>query len=155
MTKKKINSPEQDLIDSFFDIINLPNSGIIIKKELNRACRWANKKYADIEFTTTTEHWVIEAKSNHSSDAPNTIHKIFGELLKETGKDDRVVEKGLEIKYGILIPSFKYYNRGFNRINRDKFIEYGKLIPVTKIFVLENGVLTQYDWADFYDYKKE
>ena len=49
---------------------------------------------ADIELALEKSKWpkefpdylLLEAKSHHSKDSPNTINKVFGQLLKETGK---------------------------------------------------------------------
>ncbi|MDB4195605.1 hypothetical protein N9651_01305 [Flavobacteriales bacterium] len=138
------NTPEQDLIDSF--VSQLKKGEIYQSFELLH-CNCNSKNYADIEFETLKEHWVIEAKSNKSGDAHNSAHKIFGELLKETGRNrDNVAKK---IKYGILIPDFKFYQNKFRKINPDKYIGFGKLIPIDTVFVLADEKINRYSWKEF------
>ncbi len=144
-------NPEQDIIDLFTDALqNHTDNDIKIKTLVNKNCR--ARKHADIEFISTSGcYWVIEAKSNDSSDAHNTVHKIFGELLKETGRENRS-----DCKYGILIPECgkEFYSRLFQAINRDKFIEFGKLIPVDSVFTYgQLGVQTM-SWEKLYDLYK-
>jgi hypothetical protein len=81
--------PEQDLIDAFVEALRASADHEISFDTLyNKNCK--SKTYADIEFKSKSNvHWVIEAKSNDSSDAYNSVHKIFGELLKETGRTSR------------------------------------------------------------------
>ncbi len=66
----------------------------------------------DVKIAFNRDQWkgdfpdylLLEAKSHHSTDSPNTINKIFGQLLKESGK---VVEESLEgatFCLGVLIP---------------------------------------------------
>ena len=75
-------TPEQDLIDIFVNHLQQhADEEICISKIINSNCK--SKKFADIEFKSKANlHWVIEAKSNDSEDRYNTVHKIFGELLK-------------------------------------------------------------------------
>ena len=82
-------SPEQNLIDLFVEALNQhENEEIKIKILHNKSCR--SQTFADIEFTSASGmRWAIEVKSNDSKDAHNTAHKIFGELLKETGRENR------------------------------------------------------------------
>jgi len=92
-------SPEQNLINAFIEALQAnDDDNLKISSIINTSCK--SRKYADIEYISQSgQHWVIEAKTNDSSDAHNTVHKIFGELLKETGKENRN-----NCKYGILIP---------------------------------------------------
>ena len=69
--------PEQELVDRFVKVW-----GAKVKKWINTRCK--SRKHADVEFLThENEHWVIEAKSNDSGDAYNTVHKLYGEHLKK------------------------------------------------------------------------
>lgn len=72
------NSPEQDLIDLFVKSLEVHEDKTIKIQELyNKNCKVRN--FADIEFTSESGVlWLIEAKSNDSSDNSNTVHKIFG-----------------------------------------------------------------------------
>ena len=82
-------TPEQDLVNEFVQHLHAHlDEAIRIKSLLNSNCK--AKKLADVEFKSATGlHWVIEAKSDDSKDKHNTVHKIFGELLKETGRTNR------------------------------------------------------------------
>jgi len=144
------NSPEKNLVTAFKSAIYACND-IDLKpiQEFNFNCR--SKKYADIEFISTSDsHWIIEAKSHKSKDAHNSVHKIFGELLKETG---RARNHGL-YKFGVLIPidGRNFYSRLFSVIPKEKFIAFGNIIPVSAIFCLGEGEFVAYDWSSFYDY---
>jgi len=101
---------------------------------------------------------VIETKSHHSEDARNGVHKLFGELLKETGRKRKV-----DAKFGVLIPSDsfngkdgeEFYRSRFKKIKRDKYLGFGCLIPVNYIFVCsnKNKEVKVFNWIDFYDKK--
>ena len=141
-------SPEQDLIDSFVESLKSnANLNIQIDEIFNKNCK--AKKFADIEYVAKNgQRWAIEAKSNDSKDAHNSVHKLFGELLKETGRDKRE-----QILIGILIPesSISFYSRLFQSIDRNKFIKFGELIPVKCVFTFgQSGVLTR-TWTELYD----
>lgn len=92
-------TPEQDLINEFVAHLSLhEDEELKISTVINTNCK--SKKFADVEFKSATNlHWVIEAKSDDSKDKYNTVHKIFGELLKETGRANRS-----ECRHAILIP---------------------------------------------------
>jgi hypothetical protein len=114
---------------------------------INQSCK--SRKYADVEFISSSGiHWVIEAKSNDSSDAHNTVHKIFGELLKETGKNNRS-----NCKYGILLPenSTEFYSRLFQEINKQKYVGFGNLIPVEKVCIHGSSGIEIISWEELYD----
>jgi hypothetical protein len=118
-----------------------------ISKLINKSC--SSKKFADIEYISNDgTKWAIEAKSHDSSDRHNTVHKLFGELLKETGRADRNL-----YKYGLLIPkdSLDFYSRLFQSINRDKFIGFGELIPVSAVFLYGNSGIERRTWKSMYD----
>lgn len=93
---------------------------------INRKCR--SKTFADIEYRSKSGlHWIIEAKSHDSSDKHNAIHKVFGELLKETGRGGRQVEKS---RYGLLLPSdgLAFFGKGFLCVERGRFVAFGDLV---------------------------
>jgi len=142
-------SPEQNLIDSFVEALNThEDENIKIRTLYNKNCK--SRKFADIEFTSVSgKRWAIEAKSNDSKDAHNTVHKIFGELLKETGRENRDV-----CYIAILIPedSKSFYSRLFQSINREKFIAYGSLIPIVKVFTFGEAGVGEITWVELYDY---
>ncbi len=99
-------------------------------------------------MSISNKNWVIEAKSDDSRDRHNTVHKIFGELLKETGRNNRE-----NCSYAILIPgsSVKFYSRAFQSIRRDKFIGFGKLIPVNCVFTCNETGIKKISWEKLYD----
>jgi len=142
-------TPEQDLIDLFVKHLHVHDDHEIkIYTLINDRCK--SHTYADIEYVSISgQHWVIEAKSNDSSDAANTIHKIFGELLKETGKDSRGT-----CLYAILIPEdgLDFYSRCFQYVKREKYIGFGDLIPVHSVFTCSETEISQITWSDLYDY---
>jgi len=121
---------------------------IKIRVLYNQSCK--AKKFADIEFTSVSgKRWAIEAKSNASRDAHNTAHKIFGELLKETGRENRDA-----CHIAILIPedSKLFYSRLFQSIKREKFVAYGRLVPVEKVFTFSKAGIGIITWEDLYDH---
>lgn len=141
-------TPEQDLIDQLMNHLkNHVSDDLRVSKEINQNCK--AKKYADVEFMSASNlHWVIEAKSDDSKDRHNTVHKIFGELLKETGRDNRN-----NCRHAILIPggSVQFHSRAFQSIHRDKFIGFGRLIPVDCVFTCHEQGITQMTWEGLYD----
>lgn len=143
----KNNSPEQNLIDNFLEILNKDK---VILSHINSSCRGSHD-YADIEFISTQkEHWVIEAKSHDTSSNHNAAHLLFGELLKETGKF-RVRKRGNKLCYGLLLSDDDFFAKKFRLISRIKYIRFGKLIPINTIFVLKEGNILKYTWLEFYD----
>jgi len=142
-------SPEQNLINGFVESLYSHNEEELRIEILhNGNCK--SRTFADIEFTAKSgQRWAIEAKSNDSKDAHNTVHKIFGELLKETGRDNRG-----QCSIGILIPgnSLSFYSRLFQSINRQKFVEFGELIPVHSVFTYGLSGIGQLSWVDLYDH---
>ncbi|UST82143.1 hypothetical protein [Pseudomonas siliginis] len=150
--KAKRRTPEQDLIDEFIGHLNVHvDDDLKIHTLFNTDCK--SKTLADIEFKSVSNiHWVIEAKSNDSADRHNTVHKIFGELLKETGRKGRV-----DFRHAILIPleSVKFYSRAFQSIKREKYIGFGNLIPIDTVFMSSIEGISQLSWAALYDaYRK-
>jgi hypothetical protein len=139
--------PEQELIDIFLEALyEHDDERLMIETLHNKNCK--SKKYADIEFTSKIgELWVVEVKSNVSKDAHNTVHKIFGELLKETGRKNRG-----KCKFAILIPEEAkiFYSRLFQSIKRDKFVGFGELIPVQSAHGKSGiGIMS---WKEIYDF---
>lgn len=141
-------TPEQDLIDIFVNHLQQhADEEICISKIINSNCK--SKKFADIEFKSKANlHWVIEAKSNDSEDRYNTVHKIFGELLKETGRANRS-----NCQHAILIPetAVHFYSRAFQSIDRDKFLAFGKLIPIDTVFTCSASGVNKITWESLYD----
>ena len=135
---------EKLLVDNFCDFL--------IQQDLvcTDDCHFGpdNANLADLELTLKQDRWqpvdisnhlLIEAKSHHSKDSPNTINKIFGQLLKETGKPVHTSTRRHEASFGVLFPAEsvewnsngktirrpsgnQYYGNGFRRINRDAYI---------------------------------
>ena len=146
-------TPEQNLIDEFIGHLKDHTDETIkinLDCDFNINCR--SKKFSDIEFTSTTGvHWVIEAKSDKSKDKYNTVHKMFGELLKETGRSNRS-----NCRYAILIheSAVAFYSRAFQSINREKFLAFGKLIPINTVFTSNAIGIKQRKWEDLYDENK-
>ena len=131
---------------------------------------------ADVELVLDSDRWhsiefdkiYVEAKSHHSTDSQNTINKIFGQLLKETGK--RTIDRGTEClailfpsenaqwidskqKTVTRIPGVDYYRRGFSRINSNVFIDFGVLVGAKYIlsYSTSTKALEIYEWATFLD----
>lgn len=142
------HTPEQDLIDQFLRHLEKDaDEDLRVAKIINKSCR--SKTYADVEFESASKiHWVIEAKSDASRDRYNTVHKIFGELLKETGRKNRD-----DCRHAILIPSnaVLFYSRAFQAIHRDKFLGFGELIPVDTVFTCNETGVDKISWEAFYD----
>ncbi len=140
-------SPEQDLIDAFIAQVEThSNPEYTVKTLHNKKCR--AKKFADVEYIAVSgTHWVIEAKSHDSKDKYNTVHKIFGELLKETGKANRA-----NCKYGVLLPAEAegFYGTAFQSIAREKYIKFGDLVPVSAVFLVGTSGLRVESWASLH-----
>jgi hypothetical protein len=144
-------TPEQDLINEFITHLEQhANDAVKIDFIININCK--SKKFADIEFKSKMDlHWVIEAKSDDSKDKHNTVHKIFGELLKETGRTNRS-----NCHLAILIPTsaVNFYSRAFQSIDREKFLSFGKLIPIDTVFTSNASGVGQLTWEALYDAHK-
>jgi hypothetical protein len=143
-------TPEQDLINEFVTHLERADDSIKIGSVINTNCK--SKKFSDAEFKSKTNlHWVIEAKSNDSKDKHNTVHKIFGELLKETGRTNRS-----NCRHAILIPesAVEFYSRAFQSIDREKFLGFGKLIPIDTVFTSNATGVGQLTWEALYDAHK-
>lgn len=141
-------SPEQDLINEFIGHMrNHIDENLRIDEIFNSSCR--AKNFADIEYSSKSKlRWVIEAKSDDSKDKYNTVHKIFGELLKETGRTNRD-----NCQHAVLIPesAVGFYSRAFRSIDRDKFLGFGALIPVDTVFLSAPSGVKQITWAALFD----
>ena len=141
-------APEQTLINEFVAHLNMhKDERLKIDRPINLNCK--SKKCADIEYISKKKiHWVIEAKSHESKDKHNSVHKIFGELLKETGRTNRD-----NCKFAILIPesAVAFYSRAFQSINRSKFVSFGKLIPIDTIFTSNADGVRELSWQELYD----
>nr|WP_155656811.1 hypothetical protein [Aliivibrio fischeri] len=141
-------TPEQDLIDGFVNCLKRAKNPLFRASQvINSSCK--SKKYADIEYISENgTKWAIEAKSHDSSDRHNTVHKLFGELLKETGRENRD-----GFLFGLLIPieSLNFYSRLLQSINRDKFVGFGNLVPISAVFLYGNSSVKQLTWESLYD----
>jgi len=141
-------APEQNLIDEFIEHLrDEADENLCIDELYNSKCR--SKTFADIEFLSKSKlRWVIEAKSNDSKDKHNTVHKIFGELLKETGRTNRD-----KCRHAVLIPesAVGFYSRAFQSIDREKFLGFGALIPIETVFLSSPSGVKQITWAALYD----
>lgn len=141
-------APEQNLINEFIEHMrNHADEDLCIEELYNSNCR--SKTFADIEFSSKSKlRWAIEAKSDDSKDKYNTVHKIFGELLKETGRANRA-----KCRHGVLIPesAIGFYSRAFQSIDRDKFLGFGALIPIDTVFVSSPSGAKQITWEALYD----
>ncbi len=123
--------------------------------------------YSDIEYLSNgNEYLIIEAKSHESKDAYNTRHKIFGQLLKEHGKNSPSrQEHTASIVLGILFPKDKttsgksntkksgydFYRDGYSDIPESIFSGFGELAKVKYIFVcsVNEKAIDIYTWAGF------
>ena len=141
---------EQRLVDGFVQQIRRIieedcNDPIVIHND-----RCGSRTFADIEFTLPSgQRWAIEAKSDQSSDKHNTVHKLFGELLKETGRNERE-----NCNIGVLIPEsgIDFYRDSFRRIRKCKFTCFGILIPVHYVFSYGESGVRHTSWNRFYDH---
>ena len=136
-----------------------------------------NDERADIELLLNRALWpvgmpakiLLEAKSNHSTDSANTINKLFGQLLKETGKASRNKWASSSFCLGILVPSdggewetrngkkkkagsgLDYYRVGFSRIPRHIFDAFGGLVNARYVFAYSESLqcLSVFTWSGF------
>lgn len=156
------NQPELHLINKFKEI--LVRNRYVDDSKLQNFGR-NTKKYADIEFVSVDgDYFVIEAKSHHSRDAHNSYHKLFGELLKETGKNESTRNSyGEKLSFGILIPAdpctiltntegATFYRNHFKNIPLEIYVGFGKLVRLKYVFVCSeiDNYVKQYTWEGFY-----
>ena len=144
---------EQVLIDAYWKHIKTNQLRLINKK-----CR--SKDYSDLEYIDIENNirWRIEAKSHMSKDRHNAVHKLFGELLKETG---RLFSSENELKYGLLldgrycpdinISGKDFFEKYFKCINTEKYKKFGLLIPINDIIVYDVNMnnVKNYNWNSF------
>lgn len=140
------------------------------------ACHFAGDGVglADVELQLNADLWpsgmpnhlILEAKTHHTKDSPNTINKIFGQLLTEASK----LRKKESYCLGILIPTdgaewidskqklnrrrsgIDYYRTAFNRIKANLFSEYGELVDAQYVlaFSVKKQALSVFGWNEFY-----
>ncbi|MDX5584721.1 MAG: hypothetical protein QNK20_07290 [Aureibaculum sp.] len=136
-----------------------------------------DEKHADVELEFHgIDAWkgmfetklYIEAKSHHSTDSQNSINKIFGQLLKETGKRDLDKNKeclailfpaesgswtGSNNKKSTNIDGVGYYRRGFSRIKNDAFVKFGEIVNAKYIlsFSSTKQELEIFLWSTFHN----
>jgi hypothetical protein len=136
-----------------------------------------NDEHADVELALETTRWpvgmpgtlLLEAKSHHSKDSPNTINKAFGQLLKEANKSP-VMRAEREHCLGLLIPidgatwndskgerinrgsGVEYYRTGFRRIDAAVFAGFGRLVDARYVlaFSVREQYLEVFNWEAFY-----
>ena len=139
---------EQCLIDSFVCALHrVQDRDLLIRCIHNQNC--LSRTSADLEFTAVSgQRWAIEAKYGPRDNKSNEVHKLFGALLRETGRECRQ-----NCKIGLLLHQQmeNYFRQGVNRIARQKFYQFGDLIPVRAVFVLSPQVVTKKTWRQFYN----
>lgn len=139
------NRAEQNLVNEFVEKVKNGYDGVSIHNQ-----GATSKNFADIELTLPGgQRWAIEAKSHESpTNKYNTVHQIFGNLMRETGRGNR---ENCEI--GVLIPEdgTNFYKCRFQNIKREKFVCFGLLIPVNCVFTYDRLGVKYTPWAEFYD----
>jgi hypothetical protein len=143
--------PEQELIESFLALASKsPVPDLKVEELINGNCK--SRTFADVEYRSTSGlHWIIEAKSHDSLDKYNAVHKIFGELLKETGRA-RTYEKP---RFAVLLPDdgLTFFGKGFLCVDRERFLAFGKLVRVSTVFYVHSGVIQQVSWEQMHGFK--
>ncbi len=140
---------EQPLINRFVNALYATEDDELRVRDLhNKNCR--SPRLADLEFTSHSGlRWAIEAKYGAPSNKHNEVHKLFGDLLRETGRPNR---SGCRIGLLLHARMEAHFREGICRINRRKFIEFGLLVPVDSVFVCDElGSFERRTWAQFYD----
>jgi hypothetical protein len=139
---------EKDLIEGFVTALrNHVGTQLRIAELINANCN--SRIFADVEFKSVSKiHWVIEAKSDLSPDKHNAAHKIFGELLKETGRTNRK-----DCRHAILVPqdAVPFFSKKFQCVARSKFEGFGRLIPIETVFTFGTAGIQQITWLQLYD----
>ena len=152
------DNPEQELVNRYVEYLKCTYKNVRI---INANCK--KHKYADLELILDDVLWIIESKCHKSKNAYNSIHLLFGELLKETGRQRHFNNDVSynEIKYGLLIPGNTYgytnkpgidfYKKHFKEIDKNKYLEFGKLIPIDDIFIFntDNNEFIHKTWNEF------
>ena len=151
---------EQTLIRNFERLIRDDNIYGVNENECHKNFNCKAKKYADVEYITKTGiRLVIEAKTHLSPDRHNSLHKIFGELLKEANRDR---DKQVECQYGLLVPLTTsnrisgeefYRNKLVEHVGMKNLKEFSRIIPMTWVFACDNKRLKMYTWGDFFEDK--
>ncbi len=163
MTKK--TSHEAPLIHKFHEIIkDHPEYGIQVKVNIGSD----TKCHADVEYLAKNgEYLVLEARSHESKDAYNTRHKIFGQLLKEHGKNNTQRSRYLNsLTLGILIPEdvpssgksntnksgICFYRDGYEGIPENLYRQFGLLVKAKYVFAcsMSRSTVKVYSWDGFY-----
>jgi hypothetical protein len=143
---------EQDFVDRFISIAEShADVDLCIGKVINSRCK--AKKYADVEYVSKSGiHWAIEAKTHESPDFGNAVHKIFGELMKETGRKGRPEN----VRYALLLPGegLETFGKSLTGVNKKKFEEFGALIPISSVLYIEGGGIHRITWGQLHGYKK-
>jgi hypothetical protein len=148
---------EQKLVTNFMNLIWHDDIYGVKEDEIyNFNCK--AKKYADVEYITKKGiRMVIEAKSHHSPDRHNSLHKIFGELLKEAFRHR---DKLIKSRYCLLVPLTRHEKVSGEEFYRSKIIEYigmtnlnkfSKIIPMSYVFACSNKELKMYGWLPFFN----
>jgi len=160
------STPENDLVAAFCAFLMQPRDFAFRIISLHNGGSDTNE-FADIEYTSSESGLIaIEAKTHDTSNAPNTVHMVFGQLLREHGKTNPERERN-PASFGILIPAetptsinapneagVNYYQRRFRNIPRDKFFKFGTLVNARYVFVFKRTqplLLEIYSWEGFYD----
>lgn len=164
-TKREKISHEAPLIQCFCEVIQTDaRFGIKIKINIGND----SASCSDVEYLSNSgEYLIIEAKSHESKDAYNTRHKIFGQLLKEHGKNSpsRKIYSS-SIVLGILIPKditssgksstkksgYDFYRDGYSDIPEAMFSGFGELAKVRYIFLcsVKEKTVDVYTWIGFH-----
>ena len=138
---------EQCLIDSFICALRrVQDPDLAIQCIHNKSCK--SQIFADVEFTAMSgQRWAIEAKYGARSNKSNEVHKLFGNLLRETGREHRQ-----NCKIGLLLHQQmeNYFRNGVNCIARPKLAQFGCLVPIQAVFVLAPPVIKIKTWLEFY-----
>lgn len=166
--RKKImanKSWEQDFIDKYVEEVLCKNECIEI---VNKGCR--AKKYADLEYLdkSTKTLWRIEVKTSDSPGSLDSVHKIFGELLKNTSFKN-TANSDYSVKYGLLLDSKRLRNKNddFNKRNQnnfqkqiirsfshDRLQKFGEIVPIESVFIFDGENVHKLSWDDFISEEK-
>ena len=139
---------EQSLVDDFvLALQGVRDCGLLIQCIHNKDCK--SLDFADVEFTAKSgQRWAIEAKYGAPNNKQNEVRKLFGDLLRETGRCYRQ-----ECNVGLLLHQDTecYFRQHVKLIPRKKFIQFGSLIPVQAVFVFSPTEVKCKTWMEFYD----
>jgi hypothetical protein len=151
---------ERGLITAFRNVVTHQNIDrrFRVAREINFDCK--SRDHADVEYVSATgRHFVIEAKSHHSKDRDNGAHKIFGELLKETGRNPNRGADGTPV-FAILLTDDPwehrrgeaFYRRKFQTIDESAYLSFGRLVKAEYVFLAEasSSTVRAFSWAGFY-----